>query len=94
MDRSISCAIVVSHWVEQLVVIDVSTLTTEKVTLQAIDKLVSRRDEYVIIHDEMEAVAGGKVTLLGTEKVYAAYDGIIPLMMCYALARRKAIALR
>ena len=55
--------------------------TTERVTLKAIEKLVRRRREYVIVHDKMEALAGGRITLLGTEKVYAAYDGIIPLMV-------------
>jgi len=55
--------------------------TTERVTLKATEKLVKRRREEVIVHDEMEPVAGGRITLLGTEKVYASYDGIIPLMV-------------
>lgn len=55
--------------------------TTEKVTLRAAKAMVSRRDEYVIVHDQMEGVIGGKVTLLGTNKVYSSYDAIIPLMV-------------
>jgi hypothetical protein len=55
--------------------------TTEKVTLRAVKKLTSNRREHVIVHDEMEGVIGGKITLLGTDKVYSSYDGIIPLMV-------------
>lgn len=55
--------------------------TTEQVTLKATRKLIAKRREYVIVHDEMEAISGGKITLLGTHKVYASYDGIIPLMV-------------
>jgi len=55
--------------------------TTEQVTLKAARKLIAKRREYVIVHDQMEAIAGGKITLLGTHKVYASYDGIIPLMV-------------
>jgi len=55
--------------------------TTERVTLKAAKKLLGNRGEHVIVHDRMEGVSGGKITLLGTEKVYSSYDGIIPLMV-------------
>lgn len=55
--------------------------TTEKVTLRAAKKLLGGRGEYLIIHDKMEGVIGGQITLLGTDKVYSSYDGIIPLMI-------------
>ena len=43
--------------------------TTEKVTLRAAEKLVKDRGERVVVHDMMEGVTGGKITLLGTNKV-------------------------
>lgn len=55
--------------------------TTEQVTLRAAKKITDRRNEYTLVHDGMEGVSGGKITLLGTNKVYASYDGIIPLMV-------------
>jgi hypothetical protein len=55
--------------------------TTERVTLKAAKKLLQDRRENIVVHDKMEGVSGGKITLLGTDKVYSSYDGIIPLMV-------------
>jgi len=55
--------------------------TTEQVTLRAATTILQRRGEFVYTHDKMEGVLGGKITLLGTVKVYSSYDGIIPLMI-------------
>ena len=55
--------------------------TTERMTLRAAKIFLDRRDERVIVHDEMEGVSGGKITILGTQAVYSAFDGIIPLMI-------------
>ena len=55
--------------------------TTERMTLRAAKIFLDRRDERVIVHDEMEGVSGGKITILGTQAVYSGFDGIIPLMI-------------
>jgi hypothetical protein len=55
--------------------------TTERMTLRAAKIFLDRRDERVIVHDEMEGVSGGQITILGTQAVYSGFDGIIPLMI-------------
>lgn len=55
--------------------------TTEQVTMRAGKELLRRRGEKVRIHNRMQEVMGGKITLLGTQYVYSSYDGIIPLMV-------------
>lgn len=55
--------------------------TTERMTLRAAKIFLDRRNEYVIVHDKMEGVAGGKISILGTQAVYSSFDGIIPLMI-------------
>ncbi len=52
--------------------------TTEIITRKAIELLMKRRDEEFIVHDEMDKIAGGIITILGSEKVRKRYDGIIP----------------
>jgi hypothetical protein len=55
--------------------------TTERMVLRAAKIFLDRRDERVVVHDEMEGVSGGRITILGTQAVYSGFDGIIPLMI-------------
>lgn len=54
--------------------------TTEIITKQAIERLLKKRQEYLVVHDKMEGIVGGHITVLGTDKVYKSYDGIVPLL--------------
>lgn len=55
--------------------------TTERITLRAIQRLVVKHKQRFTLHDRMSGISGGKITILGTEKVYARNDGVIPLMI-------------
>jgi hypothetical protein len=55
--------------------------TTEKITLRGIQQLVVKHGQRFELHDRMSGVSGGKITILGTEKVYARNDGVVPLMI-------------
>ena len=54
--------------------------TTEVITQKALALLMLRRQEEYQVHDEMDDIAGGIITILGTGKVRKKYDGIIPLI--------------
>ena len=54
--------------------------TTESVTLKAIEKLLTDRNEEYVLHDKMNRLAGGQITILGTSKVRRKEDGIIPII--------------
>ena len=54
--------------------------TTEVVTKKALSVLMLRRQEEYQVHDEMDDISGGVITILGTGKVRKKYDGIIPLI--------------
>jgi len=62
--------------------------TTEIITKLAIEKLMKRRREDFIVHDKMDNVIGGKVTILGTSMVRKRFDGIIPPLV-RRLAKQK-----
>jgi len=54
--------------------------TTEIITLQAIELMMKKRGEEYILHNKMDNLVGGKITVLGTDKVWKRFDGIIPLL--------------
>lgn len=54
--------------------------TTERLTLQAIEKLLTDRKEEYVVHDEMNFLSGGRITILGTSKVRKKTDAIIPII--------------
>lgn len=54
--------------------------TTEMVTKEGICKLFKSREEEYIVHDKMNNLYGGTITVLGTNKVWKKHDGIIPLV--------------
>jgi len=55
--------------------------TTEVITRQAIELMMKKRREECIVHDEMDNIVGGTITILGTHMVWKKYDGIIPLLV-------------
>ena len=55
--------------------------TTEEITKNAIELMMRERREEYHVHDEMDEIAGGKITILGTGKVRKKFDGIIPLIV-------------
>jgi hypothetical protein len=55
--------------------------TTEIITKNAIELMMRRRREEYQVHDEMDDIAGGEITILGTSKVRKKVDGIIPLFV-------------
>jgi hypothetical protein len=55
--------------------------TTEVITRKAIELLMKRRQEDYRLHDEMDNIIGGTITILGTGMVRARYDGVIPLIV-------------
>jgi len=57
--------------------------TTEGITKQAIELMLSRRKEHYLVHDQMDNIKGGNITILGTDKVRRRFDGLIP-----AISRR------
>jgi len=57
--------------------------TTEGITKQAIELMMRRRNEHFLVHDEMNHIFGGNITILGTHKVRKRFDGLIP-----AISRR------
>jgi hypothetical protein len=57
--------------------------TTESITRQAIELMMRGRAEKHQVHDQMDNITGGKITILGTSKVRRRLDGLIP-----ALSRR------
>jgi len=57
--------------------------TTEGITKQAIELMLSRRKEHYLVHDQMDNTKGGNITILGTDKVRRRFDGLIP-----AISRR------
>lgn len=61
--------------------------TTEMITKEAIEKHIVKRISRFDIHDRMNNLTGGEVTILGTQFVRKKMDGIIPLV-----ARRLAKA--
>lgn len=67
--------------------------TTERITLRAIQKLVSKHGQRTRLHDRMEGIAGGKITVLGTEKVYAKQDAVIPLLIRRLNKQKHAVQL-
>ena len=54
--------------------------TTEIITRQGIESMLKNRKESYFVHDKMNNIDGGTVTLLGTEMVRKRYDGMIPLL--------------
>ncbi|MBU1691610.1 MAG: hypothetical protein KKD65_12865 [Gammaproteobacteria bacterium] len=54
--------------------------TTEIVTKEAIQKMAGVRKDKFLVHDKMNNIAGGEVTILGTRLVQKKFDGIIPLV--------------
>lgn len=54
--------------------------TTEQITVRAIQKLVTSHKQRIRIHDKMEDLAGGRITVLGTDKVYKRVDAVVPLL--------------
>lgn len=57
--------------------------TTEGITKQAIELMLRRRGENFLVHDQMNHIIGGYITILGTHKVRKRFDGLIP-----AISRR------
>ena len=57
--------------------------TTEGITKQAIELMMRRRNEHYLVHDQMDNIKGGNITILGTHKVRRRFDGLIP-----AISRR------
>lgn len=55
--------------------------TTEIITRQAIEVMMKNRNEKCIVHDDMDNISGGKITILGTKMVRKRFDGIIPLLV-------------
>jgi len=55
--------------------------TTEVITRQAIELMMKKRQEEYTVHDEMDNIVGGTITILGTHMVWKKYDGIIPLLV-------------
>jgi hypothetical protein len=55
--------------------------TTEVITRKAIELMMKKRKEECIVHDEMDNIVGGTITILGTHMVWKKYDGIIPLIV-------------
>jgi len=55
--------------------------TTERITLRAIQRLVQSHRQRCSIHDEMGELAGGRITILGTNKVFSRIDAVIPLLV-------------
>jgi hypothetical protein len=57
--------------------------TTEGITKQAVELMLRRRKEHFLVHDKMNHIFGGNITILGTSKVRKRFDGMIP-----AISRR------
>lgn len=55
--------------------------TTEVITKKGIQLMMRRRQEKCLVHDEMDNIVGGTITILGTHMVWKKYDGIIPLIV-------------
>jgi|GEM_PF-1875116 len=54
--------------------------TTESVTKLAIEKMLAKRKERYVVHDKMNHLFGGRISILGTSKVRRDLDGIIPVI--------------
>lgn len=54
--------------------------TTEMLTKDCIEHLLTSRGRAVVVHDGMTRACAGQVSVLGTEKVRSKWDGIIPLV--------------
>lgn len=54
--------------------------TTELVTLEALQLLFRNRRQSFIVHDQMEKIESGTITVLGTKAVRRRFDGVIPLI--------------
>ena len=54
--------------------------TTEVLTRQAIENLLNRRHEEYVLHDKMNFLTGGRITILGTSKVQKRFDAIVPII--------------
>ena len=52
--------------------------TTEIITKLAIEQLMKKRKEEFVVHDKMDNIMGGTITILGTKLVRKRFDGIIP----------------
>lgn len=55
--------------------------TTEALTKRLLCKMFVTRGQPYEVHDRMEAIVQGNVTLLGTENVQRRYDAMIPLVV-------------
>lgn len=55
--------------------------TTEIITRRLIELMMKNRNEKYEVHDEMDNITGGKITILGTRMVRKRFDGIIPLLV-------------
>lgn len=64
--------------------------TTELVTSQLIQQLLRSRKEEFDVHDYLQHVPGGRVTILGTENVRRGHDALIPLFVRRLDKNRKA----
>lgn len=54
--------------------------TTEMITKDLIEKIIVKQTSRFVTHDKMNNIAGGEVTILGTQFVRKKLDGIIPLV--------------
>lgn len=54
--------------------------TTERLTVRKLEHIFKSRNEPYELHGERLNVSGGKITILGTEKVQKKYDALIPLI--------------
>jgi hypothetical protein len=55
--------------------------TTESLVQTFLEKLLNERKEQYLVHNLMESVHGGRITILGTQAVQRRYDALIPLVV-------------
>lgn len=55
--------------------------TTERVTLRLLENHLRKHNAPYVVHGERQRVTGGKITILGTDKVQTKFDALIPLLI-------------
>lgn len=55
--------------------------TTERVTLRMLRHHLEKHGKSYEVHGERQQVTGGKITILGTDKVQTKFDALIPLLV-------------